>query len=397
MVESPEILRNPAPFGRRVAPNRFLAQPMEGNDGENGGSPSACTVERYARLGRGGWGVAVVEATSVVPDCLARVNQLILEGRNLEGFKRLVGAYKEANPDGLLIIQITHSGRKGGAGTVPAALCEPLPAGARLLTTAGIEDIRRRFPEAARLAEAAGADGVDLKLCHGYFGSEMLRPSNGRRDGWGGSFEGRTRLLRECALEIRAAAKASFLLGARVSMYEGIRGGCGTAASDELVEDLSEMSALVTLMASFGMDFINVSAGIPGETSELTRPVPSGKWFYLDHVRYTKAVMDTLRKKTGKVRGAVRPSVVQSAFSILKQDALALAADCVGRGYTDFAGFGRQQLADPETPAKLLRGEEPRWCTACSGCSRLMVRQANVGCSTHDDHYRKLLASGAGT
>jgi 2,4-dienoyl-CoA reductase-like NADH-dependent reductase (Old Yellow Enzyme family) len=394
MIVVPEALRASAPFGRRTAPNRFLAQPMEGNDGESGGAPSERSVGRYRILGRGGWGVAVVEAASVQRDSLARVNQLVLEPRNLDGFKRLAGAYKEANPEGLLLIQITHSGGKGSAGTRPTALYEPVPEGARLLPTAELESIRDRFVAAAALAEEAGADGVDLKLCHGYFGAEMLRPANTRQDGWGASFEGRTRFLRECALGIRAAAGSGFLLGSRISMYEGIRGGCGTAASDELVEELADMRKLVALMSAIGLDYVNVSAGVPGVTSELTRPVPSGKWLFLDHLRYAKAVMDELRAASAAAPGALRPTVIQSAFSVLKAEGIALAADCLVRGYADFAGFGRQQLADPETPAKLLRGEEPRWCSACSGCSRLMVKQANVGCSLYDEYYRRL--SGAG-
>jgi 2,4-dienoyl-CoA reductase-like NADH-dependent reductase (Old Yellow Enzyme family) len=396
MIEVPEMLWTKAPFGRRTAANRFLAQPMEGNDGESGGAPSGRSIARYAALGRGGWGVAVMEAVSVLPESLARTNQLILEARNLDGFKRLVGAYKAANPEGILLIQLTHSGGKGQAGGHPTALWEPAPEGARLLSTADLEGIRERFLGAAVLAEEAGADGVDLKLCHGYFGAEMLRPANVRKDGWGGSFEERTRFLRECALGIRAAAGSGFLLGSRISMYEGIRGGCGTAAPDELVEDLAEMRKLVALMSALALDYVNVSAGVPGVTSELTRPVPTGKWLYLDHVRYAKTAMDCLRASGSASPGDRRPAVIQSAFSVLKAEALALAADCLGRGYADFAGFGRQQLADPETPAKLLRGEEPRWCTACSGCSRLMAKQAQVGCSVFDDHYRRLSAAGSG-
>ncbi len=391
MYDIPAILCAPAPFGHREAPNRFLAQPMEGNDGENGGCPSARTIARYGALGKGKWGVTVVEAVSIVPDCLARVNQLILEDKNLEGFKRLVGAYKEANPDGLLLIQITHSGRKGGAGTIPCVLNEPVPVGARLLGTPELEALPDCFIKAARLAEAAGADGIDFKFCHGYLGAEMLRPTNLRSDGWGATFENRTRLLRGCVPAIRAASKSSFLIGSRISMYEGIRGGCGTASPDELVEDLSEMKKVILLMAQLEMDYINVSAGIPGETSEITRPVPAARWFYLDHIRYAKFVMETLHPLSGK-----KPTVIQSAFSLLKADALTLAAECITKGYSDFAGFGRQQFADPETPAKLFAGEEPRWCAACSGCSRLMVKQVNDGCTLYDSYYKALLSSGTG-
>lgn len=410
MIDVPPILRTPQLIGAQTAPNRFVAQPMEGNDGENGGRPSERTIQRYENLGRGLWGVAVVEAVSVVGDCLARVNQLIMERRNLDAFKRLVGAYKSANPGGILLVQLTHSGRKGSAGTVPTTLYKGGPTGARFLETSEIEAIRQKFVEAARMVEEAGADGIDFKMCHGYFGAEILRPANVRTDGWGGSFEDRTRFLRESYGEIRAASvRSDFIIGARISLYEGIRGGCGTGAPDELVEDLSEMKRLVLLMKELGMDYINVSAGIPREISELTRPVPQGRWFYLDHIRYSKTVTETLRSnpanqtmgtsggRTATVsahnRSDTGPAVIQSAYSILKAEALNLAADCISRGYSEFAGFGRQEFADPETPAKLFRGEEPRWCTGCSGCSKLMVKQVNDGCSFYNSYYKKLLSS----
>lgn len=391
------ILTSPAPFGARRAPNRFVAQPMEGNDGEDGGRPSPRTLERYRALGRGAWGITVVEAVSVVEDCLARVNQLVLNERNLDAFKRLTAAYREGNPEGLLLFQITHSGRKGTGGTVPTALYpEGAPAGARLLSEDEVERIRDRFVKAASLAEAAGTDGIDFKLCHGYFGAELLRPANDRKDRWGGSFENRTRFLRESVPEIRSALRRrDFILGARLSLYEGIRGGCGTAAADELVEDLSEMRRVVSLMAELGMEYVNVSAGIPGDTSEITRPVPQGRWFYLHHIRYARVVSEALAAAR-KAGAAGSPAVIQSALSILKGDGPALAADCIRRGYADFAGFGRQIFADPETPAKLMRGEEPRWCAACSGCSKLMVKQVNDGCSLYDPYYRDLLKAQGG-
>jgi 2,4-dienoyl-CoA reductase-like NADH-dependent reductase (Old Yellow Enzyme family) len=147
-------------------------------------------------------------------------------------------------------------------------------------------------------------------------------------------------------------------------------------------------------MAGLKMDYINVSAGIPGETSEITRPVPQGKWFYLHHIRYAKTAMETVAAPLPPSQ--VRPRIVQSGYSILKGEALALAEECISKGYSDFAGFGRQIFADPETPAKLLRGEEPNWCIGCSGCTKLMVKQVNDGCSVYDEYYKSLLKNQGG-
>lgn len=375
-------------IGKRETANRMAAQAMEGNDGEAGGAVSARALARYRRLGEGRWGVVVVEALSVDESSLARRNQMVLSRANLEGFRRLVKTYREANPDGVLLFQITHSGAKAGPFSTPTALY-PREGGGRLLTETEVEEIRRRFTEAALLAREAGADGVDFKLCHGYFGSEMLRPANTRSDRFGGSFENRSRFLFGSIGELRSRLGDSFILGSRISYYEGIRGGCGTAGPDELIEELSEMDRLVLAMGEAGMDYVNVSAGIPGVTSEITRPTPGSKLLYLHQFRYARRAKELLRESGSGMR------VIGSAYSILKENSPAAAEENLVKGYADFAGFGRQSFADPLTPKKLMEGEEVDWCTGCSGCSTLMVRQVNDGCVLYDPYYRELLRSGA--
>jgi 2,4-dienoyl-CoA reductase-like NADH-dependent reductase (Old Yellow Enzyme family) len=75
------ILFQPLDLKNRTLQNRLAAQAMEGNDGEDGGKPSARTIGRYKKLAEGGWGLVVVEALSVVETSLARVNGMIQIGR----------------------------------------------------------------------------------------------------------------------------------------------------------------------------------------------------------------------------------------------------------------------------------------------------------------------------
>jgi 2,4-dienoyl-CoA reductase-like NADH-dependent reductase (Old Yellow Enzyme family) len=354
---------------------------MEGNDGENGGKVSKRTLGRYRRLAEGRWGVTVVEAISVTPESLARKNGLILSRDNLEGFKRLVGEYKSIYPEGLLLFQITHSGRHSGPFSKRTCLYPKGAEDAHLLDTDEVAAIQSAFIDAALLAEEAGADGIDFKLCHGYFGAEMLRPANLRKDRWGGSFENRTRFIREAVSAIRSQQKSKdFILGSRLSLYEAIRGGCGTVGPDELIEDLSEMRRIVGLMREGGMDYVNVSAGIPSLTAEVTRPTNPSRYLYLHHFRYTRLAKEW------------EPDlpVIGSAYSILKEEALRQGEENIARGYTDFIGFGRQSFADPHLPKKVAAGEKVNYCTACSGCSKLMVAQVHDGCIVFDEYYRDL-------
>lgn len=382
-VQYPHLF-SPYAIGSRVAPNRFVAQPMEGND-SNAGEVSQRTISRYRELAHGHWGIIIVEALSIEQTALARKNQLVLNREHLEGFTLLVKAIKEVAPETVVLFQITHSGRKSGkAFSQPTALYSPAE-GEQLLTDQDIQKIQKGFIQAVLLAEEAGADGVDFKMCHGYFGSEMLRPANVRDDQWGGSFVNRTRFLREAVPVIKARLQnTDFILGARISYYEGIRGGCGTAGVDELIENFSEMDALVQLMEELQMDYVNVSAGIPGVTSEITRPTNPSKLLYLHQLRYAKRVKKLV----------THMCVIGSAYSVLQAEALSLADENIAKGNTDFAGWGRQSLADPAFPEKISHDETVTYCKACSGCSKLMIKQCNVGCILYKPYYAELLKQG---
>jgi 2,4-dienoyl-CoA reductase-like NADH-dependent reductase (Old Yellow Enzyme family) len=375
-----KTLFTPFTIGNREAPNRIVSQAMEGNDGCPGGSVSERTLNRYKKLAKGEWGIVIVEATSITSESLARKNGLILIRENLESFKKLVKEFKRINPNGLILFQISHSGYKSGPFSRKTTIC-PGVKDADYLKTEEIDEIKRAFVESVLLTEEAGADGCDIKMCHGYFGSEMLRPGNVREDMWGGSFENRTRFLREVMSEIKERLKNSnFIIGSRVSFYEGIRGGCGTVEADQIIEDTTEMDQVIRLMDQLGMDYVNVSAGIPGVTSELTRPTKPSKYLYLHLARYAKHV-----KELG-----TSLAVIGSGYTILEKEAAAFADENIGKDYVDFAGFGRMSFSDPLYPSKLQTGEEIHYCTACSGCSRLMIRQVNDGCILFNDYYKEL-------
>ncbi|MBI9107356.1 MAG: hypothetical protein JEZ04_11490 [Spirochaetales bacterium] len=380
MTEYPNLYSSGS-LGGKTAPNRIVSQPMEGNDSDSG-DVSQRTIDRYAHLAIGGWGTIIIEAVSITDNCLARKNQLVIKQSNLDGYKKLVDTIKKEAPDTLVQFQITHSGRKGGkAFSNPYAMYSPGD-GERLLVSDDLERIKDDFIAKTLLFEKTGADGVDFKLCHGYLGCEMLRPANIRNDKWGGSFENRTRMLRECISAIRDSQKSdNFILGGRISLYEGIRGGCGTEGSDELTEDFTEMDSLIGLMNELKMDYVNVSAGIPGLTSEITRPTRTSRLFYLHQFRYARRISEISRNL----------KVIGSAYSVLEEVALELADENIRKGYADFAGWGRQSLADPHFPAKVTAGKPVDYCKACSGCSKLMIKQVHVGCTVFNEYYRSQL------
>jgi 2,4-dienoyl-CoA reductase-like NADH-dependent reductase (Old Yellow Enzyme family) len=375
----------PLKISDKIIPNRLFAQAMEGNDCENGGQPSGMTIDRYVKFAEGKWGIVIIEATSVTETSLARVNGMIINKKNLDSIKRLVDVFRKNNDKSLVFLQITHSGQHSGSFSDRTTLTPSDDSGRRYISGDEIARIRDLFIEGGILAEQAGTDGIDLKLCHGYMGAEILRPSNTRDDGWGGSFENRTRFLREVVQGMKSGLKNSnFILGSRLSIYEGIRGGCGTAGPDDIVEDLSQMHDVIRLMDDLGMHYVNVSAGIPAITGTITRPTETSKYLVLHHLRYTKDVKEMIKKEKRNL------AVVGSAYSTHKDQAPDIAEDMLQRDYVDLCGFGRQIFADPLMPKKLVSGEKINWCVLCSGCAKLMIAQLNDGCIMYNDYYKEV-------
>lgn len=363
-------LFSPFELKGRTVRNRLVAQAMETNAATPEGGVSEETLRRYADLARGNWGMVFVEAVSVTRESLARRRGLVLDRDNLEGFKRLVGTFKEIDPGAVLLIQLTHSGINSGDFSRRVSAWET-GEDVEVLTTEEIFDLRDSFFRAAGLALEAGADGVDIKSCHGYLLGEFLRPANRRRDEYGGSLKNRVRLHTEI-LRSMALLHPAFIIGSRISAYEGIRGGCGTdAGGEECIEDLGDILGATDYLMAAGADFLNVSAGIPARTPALTRPLKPSLFNLYHHIRYTREV---------KLRHP-ETAVIGSAYSSGAEDAVCLANENIQKGYADFAGFGRLSLADPLFPRRLERGEAVNWCTLCSGCSRLLASQKQVYCT----------------
>jgi len=205
--------------------NRIAAQPMEGWDGTADGNPTARTFRRWQRFGQSGakliWGG---EAVAVRHDGRANPNQLVAAPHTRDGLARLREALVEAHrqttgsDQGLLVgLQLTHSGRYSRPNAddrpQPRILYHHpildrrlgLPPDYPLLTDGEIREIIADFHAAARLAQEIGFDFVDVKHCHGYLGHEFLS-AHTREGCYGGSFENRTRFLREVVEGIRAVA-----------------------------------------------------------------------------------------------------------------------------------------------------------------------------------------------
>ena len=390
-------LDSPIKIGEKTAPNRIVNQPMECNDADEVGNPTELTFNRYRKLAEGGAGIIIVEALTISRESRARKNQLGIDEKTAPTLERLLKEMRGINTKSLILLQITHSGQLSGVDFSRRVSVYPLPGQqTHILSEEEIDQIGDDFGRAALIARQAGADGIDFKQCHGYLGGEILRPMNTRKDRFGGSFENRTRFFSETMEKIKkSVGGGSFLLGARFSVYEGIPGGFGTCGPNEVIEDLSEPLALVRIMEKAGVDYINVSAGIPAITPEIVRPTKNYPEGVYRHFGWAQAI-----------KKQVRVPIIASGYTYLrdgkndlkepdpeKKSFLYWAEKNLREGICDMVGIGRQSLADPLFAKKILQGKsaEVNYCITCGSCSQLLRAQAQGGCPIYFDYYKKLL------
>jgi 2,4-dienoyl-CoA reductase-like NADH-dependent reductase (Old Yellow Enzyme family) len=422
-------LGTPYPWRGGTIGNRFAVLPMEGWDGTEDGKPSELTRRRWRRFGQSGakliWGG---EAVAVRPDGRANPNQLLLNEANLADLadlrRLLVEAHRESfgtTEDLYVGLQLTHSGRfarptPGGQPAPRILYRHPcldsrcgIDSDGPLLSDDEIARLVDDFVNAACLAHRAGFAFVDVKHCHGYLGHEFLSAVT-RPGRYGGSFENRSRFLREVVAGIRAAAPG-LEVAVRVSFFDfrpfqTAADGRGTPApwpdqpypyafggnEQGVGYDLNEPLALLGLLDRLGIHWICASAGSPYYNPHIQRPAafpPSDGYFPpedpLAGVARQIAVTAVLKKRYPHL------AFVGSAYSYLQEWLPHVAQGVVRTGGADFVGLGRMVLAYPELPADVLAGRPPdrhRVCRTFSDCTTGPRNGMVSGCYPLDPFYR---------
>ncbi len=387
------FMAQPIEIHRKTAPNRIVYHPMECCDADESGNPTDLTLERYRKFAQGSPGVIFVEGCKVTRESHGRVRDLGVEPRNIEGLRKIVDAIRQVNPDTLILFQISHDGRRSGPFSRVVSVYQTGDPAIHVLTTEELVAIEDMFAESAWVVEQAGGDGIDFKSCNGYLGSELLRPANNRTDGYGGSFENRTRFFRETVAKMRKRVSPDFILGARISR-EVIPGGVGSSGAESCEEDLGEFVQFARLMEDEGMHYVSVHVSNATYFAE--------KWVQMPTDRNPEDVFVHFRL-TRLIKEAVNLPVMGAGYSYLKNGENKLAGDDtekksftfwaernIREGSTDMVGVGRQSFADPHFARKILEGKtrEINYCKTCQGCFMLVCYQERSGCVVYDERYR---------
>uniref|UniRef100_Q47J61 NADH:flavin oxidoreductase/NADH oxidase n=1 Tax=Dechloromonas aromatica (strain RCB) TaxID=159087 RepID=Q47J61_DECAR len=291
----------------------------------------------YGSRAVGGAGLMIVEATAVVPE--GRISPGDLGLWKDEQIEPLAKIARFAREQGCVAaIQLAHAGRKASVGlgwgeqrtlradeggwqsVAPSAISfgegYAVP---HELSIAGIAEVVAAFVAAARRAVVAGFQAIEIHAAHGYLMHQFLSPlSNQRTDAYGGSFENRTRLLREVVTAVRAVWPESLPLLIRLSATDWVEGGW---SADETV-------ALCRDLKTLGVDLADIStAGLVP-----TAKIPVGPGFQTEFAA-------RVRHEAGLPTAAV--GLITSA---------AQADHVLRTGQADMVLLGREILRNPYWP-----------------------------------------------
>ena len=396
-----ETLLQPIKIGNKEAKNRFFIQAMECCDADLEGNPTDLTLERYENLCKGGAGVITLEAISVTHESRSRDDQLMIMPENKPALERFMKKLREVNPDAIIVFQLTHSGELSHPAFSRRVTVNPLYGyGGDIMTEEEVDDIMERFVQAAVIAHDVGADGVDLKLCHGYLGSQILRPYNSRDWKYGGSWENRRRFAYDLYERIaKAVNDPDFLIGSKISMWEGFPGGFGTPSPDSVLIDMTEPLDLIKGLEERGAQYFVETLGSPSITVSLVQAEKKHPYIAYLHQTFQKAIKDAVKPET---------VVIGSNYSVYgkgnknlqacdpkENTLLKVGARAIENNICDMVALGRQSLADPLLPLKLKEGREEdiHFCTICDNCLELLIGQQKIGCCTYNKRYTDILVN----
>lgn len=423
--------------GKRIG-NRWAVQPMEGWDGSRTGGVTEDVRRRWRRFGESGAKlVCGGEAMAVRREGRANPNQLVIDRENQAGLAELReivfrahGERYGGTDDLVLGFQLTHSGRfcrpNDKVTMVPrVAYRHPIldrrfhvDSDDQVLEDAEVEQLITDYARAARIAYEVGADFVDIKHCHGYLLHEFLS-AHTRPGKYGGSFENRTRILREIVQAIRSSGNP-IDLGVRLSAFDFVPyrpdpelsqpgkpgpgipedfSGClpytygfGVNSEHPIEPDHGEAFRFMDLCSELGVKILNLTAGSPYYNPHIQRPAvypPS------DGYLPPEDPLVGVARQVGAVRKlkARAPSdllIVGSAYSYLQEYLPHVAQYVVRHGWTDVVGVGRVVLSYPEMLADAVNTGKLCARTICrtfSDCTTAPRNGLISGCYPLDRYY----------
>ncbi len=343
------LLFTPGTFGTLTLANRLVRSATAERMADDEGRPLPELACLYRDLARGGVGLIITGHMYIHPSGKCHPEMAgIYDDALIPGLAALVEAVHREG--GKIAVQINHGGmqcsRETVAGTIaPSAVDAPfLQQPAREMTPDEIAAVIDAYAQAARRAQNAGFDAVQLHGAHGYLINQFLSPFvNRRTDGWGGDLEGRMRFLRSVCAAVRAQVGPDYPLFIKFGMVDGVEGGLA----------LEESVKVVAAMREMGLNAVEVSGGITLgkiQNSKAAIREATDEAYFRDFARAVRAVTSL-------------PLMLVGGFRSRQ-----VMDDVLDAGDADFISLCRPFIAEPDFPNRLQQGQARAACISGNRC-----------------------------
>ena len=387
-------LFSPIRIGSMEVKNRIVLPPMTVGYGVPEGTVSEKHRDYYEARAQGGAGLIITEAAGVHAQRKYGMFPLgLYEDAQIQSWRELAEATHRhgaklavqlMDPGPESIMMLTGIQPAGPSRVVGRGLFRDVP---RELSIGEIEAIVDDFAEATRRAKEAGLDAIEIHAAHGYalVGSFLSPFFNKRTDRYGGSLEGRLRLLLEIIEAIRGRVGKDFPIIVRVSGDERRTGG----------RTLQETQFIARILVEAGVDALEVSGGT----------VPTVFWAVV-------APSGTPLAINADFSQAIKQVVNVPVISVGRINSPRVAEFLLETGKADMVSMGRALHADPELPNKAAVGafDDIVPCLGCNcGCIGSVVQGRLATCIINPaagkekemaivpaEHRKKVLVAGGG-
>ncbi|NPV84124.1 MAG: NADH:flavin oxidoreductase [Candidatus Aminicenantes bacterium] len=348
------ILFRPVAIGRLKVPNRFVRSATHDYLAEDRtGTITPAQLELYRRLAEGQIGLIITGHAYVHLSGKASPRQIAVDDQTkIPGLSRLVSTVHQAGSGSLIFIQLSHAGRQTRPGlcgqqpVAPSSVYDPvskiLP---RELSSEEIIKVIDWFVQAASRARQAGFDGVQLHAGHGYLLSSFISPHTNRRtDDWGGTWEKRSRIIREIISGIRSTCGPDFPVIIKMNATDHLPGGLSLDEARDIAASLEE-AGLAAIEVSGGMNEAGLGSVWPGLRTE-------------EEEGYFVPLAASIKKALGI------PVIGLGGIRSLR-----VAERLVESGQVDLVSMSRPFINDPDLVRKFKSGQlDKSPCLSCNKC-----------------------------
>jgi anthraniloyl-CoA monooxygenase len=340
--------------------NRVVVSPMAQYKAVDG-TPTDWHLVHLAERAKGGAGLVVTEMTCVSPEGRITPGCTGLYAPQHEAAWKRIVDFVHAETDARIAIQVGHSGPKGSTQLGWEEMDAPLEAGnwellapspvpwsprnqvPREMTRADMDKVREQFVAAARMAERAGFDMLELHCAHGYLLSAFITPLTNRRvDDYGGSLENRMRFPLEIYRAVREAWPEAKPISVRISAHDWV-GSHGITPADAV--------EIARLLKGEGVDIVDVSAG---QTSIEARPL-YGRMF---QTPFSDRIRNEVGIATMAVGNITEPDHVNSILMAGRADLVCLARPHLADPYWTLRAAARLGYTGETWPKPYLAGRD---------------------------------------